>query len=126
MSRSTSIVILGAFLGSSMLASLFNISMQAKAEITDRDACLTLAYLLNKPAVYPFEVGDTDPRASGWISRWVNMNCNRLLGVTHWDQVQGSGGGSNGRSNVQQPYGTSRTRKECSNFIMANKKKVCI
>jgi len=48
-----------------------------------RDRCKTLGYLLDG-SVYPFGPGDDDPRTDGWITRWVQLECERVMGVNHW------------------------------------------
>ena len=46
-----------------------------------RDRCKTLGYLLDGPT-YPFEVGDHDPREDGWMDRWVENDCDEVLGLS--------------------------------------------
>ena len=48
-----------------------------------RDRCKTLGYLLDG-SVYPFGPGDNDPRVDGWITNWVRLKCERVMGVNHW------------------------------------------
>ena len=43
-----------------------------------RDRCKTLGYLLDGPT-YPFEVGDHIE--DGWMDRWVENDCDEVLGL---------------------------------------------